>query len=208
MVNEKQAIGNRGLTGMTSRPRHPVRSASTGACYITHACYSLHTHHISIGFTLVTLNTGLGKAGWCLRSRREQDAICPQRRLALELRGARRWRRPWLVLIQGMGFDRHGWEPVLRSLGRHFWLVLVDNRGSGRSDLPPGSFSVADMADDILSVLDRARIRRAHVMGVSLGGMVAQELAVDTRSALAISSWCRPRLAGPSPIPCQPSPRP
>jgi 3-oxoadipate enol-lactonase len=100
-------------------------------------------------------------------------------RIACELRGARRWRRSWLVLIQEMGFDRHGWEPVLRNLGRHFRLVLVDNRGSGRSDLPPGSFGVADMADDILSALDRADIRRAHLMGVSLGGMVAQELAVD-----------------------------
>jgi pimeloyl-ACP methyl ester carboxylesterase len=78
-----------------------------------------------------------------------------------------------------MGFDRFGWEPVLRKLRRHFRLVLVDNRGSGRSDLPPGSFSVADMAGDILAVLDGAGVRRAHVMGVSLGGMVAQELAVD-----------------------------
>jgi 3-oxoadipate enol-lactonase len=74
-------------------------------------------------------------------------------RIAYELRGARRWRRSWLVLIQGMGFDRHGWEPVLRNLGRHFRPVLVDNRGSGRSDLPPGSFGVADMAGGILSVL-------------------------------------------------------
>jgi 3-oxoadipate enol-lactonase len=100
-------------------------------------------------------------------------------RIAYELRGSRLWGRPWLVLIQGMGFDRHGWDPVLRKLGRHFRLVLVDNRGSGRSGLPPGSFSVADMAGDVLAVLDGAGIRRAHVMGVSLGGMVAQELAVD-----------------------------
>jgi 3-oxoadipate enol-lactonase len=100
-------------------------------------------------------------------------------RIAYELRGTRRRGRPWLVLIQGMGFDRHGWDPVLRKLRRHFRLVLVDNRGSGRSDLPPGSFSVADMAGDILAVLDRAGISRAHMMGISLGGMVAQELAVD-----------------------------
>ena len=99
-------------------------------------------------------------------------------RIAYELRGAMHPWRPWLVLIQGMGFDRSGWEPVLRKLGRHFRLVLVDNRGFGRSDRPDGRFAVADMARDVVAVLDAAGIRRAHVMGASLGGMVAQELAV------------------------------
>jgi len=99
-------------------------------------------------------------------------------RIAYELRGILHWRRPWLVLIQGMGFDRSGWEPVLRKLRRHFRLVLVDNRGSGRSDLPNDSFEVADMAGDVVAVLDGAGVRRAHMMGVSLGGMVAQDLAV------------------------------
>jgi pimeloyl-ACP methyl ester carboxylesterase len=99
-------------------------------------------------------------------------------RIAYELCGTLHWRRPWLILIQGMGFDRFGWEPVLRKLRRHFRLVLVDNRGCGRSDRPPGLFAVADMAGDIVAVLDAAGIRRAHVLGVSLGGMVAQELAV------------------------------
>jgi len=87
-------------------------------------------------------------------------------------------RRPWLVLIQGMGFDRSGWDPVLRKLRRHFRLVLVDNRGFGRSDQPAGLFGVAAMAGDVVAVLDAAGIRRAHVMGASLGGMVAQELAI------------------------------
>ncbi len=99
-------------------------------------------------------------------------------RIAYELRGTMPWRRPWLVLIQGMGLDRLGWEPVLRKLRRHFRLVLVDNRGSGRSDRPAGSFAVADMAGDIVAVLDAADIGRAHVLGASLGGMVAQELAI------------------------------
>jgi pimeloyl-ACP methyl ester carboxylesterase len=87
-------------------------------------------------------------------------------------------RRPWLVLIQGMGLDHLGWEPVLRKLGRHFRLVLVDNRGFGRSDRPAGWFAVADMVGDIVAVLDAAGIRRAHVLGASLGGLVAQELAI------------------------------
>jgi 3-oxoadipate enol-lactonase len=99
-------------------------------------------------------------------------------RIAYELRGAMHWRRPWLVLIQGMGLDRQGWGPVLGRLRRHFRLVLVDNRGFGQSDRPAGSFGVADMAGDVVAVLDAAGIRRAHVLGASLGGMVAQELAI------------------------------
>ena len=100
-------------------------------------------------------------------------------RIAYELRGAWHRRRPWLVLIQGMGLDRLGWEPVLRKLRRRFRLVLVDNRGVGHSGRPAGSFTVADMADDIVAVLDAARISRSHVLGASLGGMVAQELAIS-----------------------------
>ena len=100
-------------------------------------------------------------------------------RIAYELRGTPYRRRPWLVLIQGMGLDRLGWEPVLRRLRRRFRLVLVDNRGSGQSGRPAGSFTVADMAGDVVAVLDAAGIGRAHVLGMSLGGLVAQELAID-----------------------------
>ena len=99
-------------------------------------------------------------------------------RIAYELRGTRHRRRPWLVLVQGMGFDRLGWQPVLGRLGRRFRLVLMDNRGSGRSDRPADTFAVADMVGDVVAVLDAAGIRRAHVLGASLGGMVAQELAI------------------------------
>jgi 3-oxoadipate enol-lactonase len=100
-------------------------------------------------------------------------------RIAYELAGAARWWRPWLVLIQGMGLDRSGWGPVLGDLRRHARLVLVDNRGVGASDRPAGSFTVADMAEDVVAVLDAAGIARAHVLGASLGGMVAQQLAVS-----------------------------
>ncbi len=99
-------------------------------------------------------------------------------RIGYELRGTLGGRRPWLVLVQGMGFDRRGWQPVLGKLGRHFRLVLMDNRGSGRSDRTTSAFAVADMVGDVVAVLDAAGIHRAHVLGASLGGMVAQELAI------------------------------
>src|SRR5712671_4635603 len=71
--------------------------------------------------------------------------------ISYELQGPIRRRSPWLVLIQGMGFDRSGWDPVLPALRRRFRLVLVDNRGTGRSDQPNGSFAVADMVGDVVA---------------------------------------------------------
>jgi 3-oxoadipate enol-lactonase len=99
-------------------------------------------------------------------------------RIAYELCGRIERRKPWLVLIQGLGFDRSGWAPVVSALRRRFRLVLIDNRGSGRSTTPDRKFTVADMAADVAAVLDNSRIARAHVLGASLGGMVAQELAI------------------------------
>ena len=99
-------------------------------------------------------------------------------RIAYELCGRIERRKPWLVLIQGLGFDRSGWAPVVSALRRRFRLVLIDNRGSGRSTAPDRKFTVADMAADVAAVLDSSRIARAHVLGASLGGMVAQELAI------------------------------
>jgi pimeloyl-ACP methyl ester carboxylesterase len=125
-------------------------------------------------------------------------------RIAYELRGLAIFRRPALLLIQGLGFDRAGWGPAIRSLQRQFRLVLVDNRGSGRS-VAAGSFSVSDMVGDALAVLDDAGIAAAHVLGASLGGMIAQELAVRNpervcRLILACTTPGWP-LAYPMPLP-------
>jgi 3-oxoadipate enol-lactonase len=99
-------------------------------------------------------------------------------RIGYELCGTRHRGRPRLVLIQGMGFDRTGWQPVLPELRRRFRLVLVDNRGIGCSDQPADSYDIADMAGDVVAVLDAVGVGRTHVLGASLGGMVAQELAI------------------------------
>jgi pimeloyl-ACP methyl ester carboxylesterase len=84
-----------------------------------------------------------------------------------------------LVLVHGLGYARWGWEPVADRLAERHEIVLLDNRGIGESDAPPGPYSVADMADDVLRVLDEAGLERAHVVGTSLGGMIAQELALS-----------------------------
>jgi 3-oxoadipate enol-lactonase len=94
--------------------------------------------------------------------------------LAYDLRG----RGSPLVLIQGVGVGRWGWEPVADRLARRFQVITIDNRGIGASDTPPGHYSTRTMADDVLAVLDRAGIQQASVVGTSLGGMIAQELAL------------------------------
>jgi pimeloyl-ACP methyl ester carboxylesterase len=86
---------------------------------------------------------------------------------------------PALLLIQGLGYARWGWEPVVEPLARTFDVILFDNRGIGESDAPPGPYTTAQLAGDAIQVLDEAGVARAHVVGTSLGGMVAQEVALS-----------------------------
>lgn len=84
-----------------------------------------------------------------------------------------------LLLVPGLGGTCRVWDPVLPELARHFTLILVDNRGVGRSEPKRHARSLADLASDLVELLDALQLDRAHVMGVSLGGIIAQRLAVD-----------------------------
>jgi 3-oxoadipate enol-lactonase len=84
-----------------------------------------------------------------------------------------------LLLIHGLGYaGSWGWRPVLSPLARSFRVIAFDNRGIGGSDRPAGPYSTRMMAEDAVAVLDEVGVDRAHVVGTSLGGMIAQELAL------------------------------
>jgi 3-oxoadipate enol-lactonase len=83
-----------------------------------------------------------------------------------------------VLLIQGLGYGRWGWDPVLPGLAERYRVLTFDNRGIGESDKPEGPYTARMLAGDALQVLDEAGVSRAHVVGASLGGMVAQEVAV------------------------------
>lgn len=83
-----------------------------------------------------------------------------------------------LVLVHGLAYDRHGWGRLPDLLAERFRIVLVDNRGVGESEAPPGPYSVPQLAADVVAVLDDAGIERTNLFGVSLGGYVAQEFAL------------------------------
>jgi 3-oxoadipate enol-lactonase len=89
--------------------------------------------------------------------------------------------RPTVVLIQGLGLSSRFWFDLPQRLSqgpRPRRVVILDNRGTGRSDKPQGRYKMTAMADDVAAVLDAARIEHASVVGISLGGMVAQHVAL------------------------------
>jgi pimeloyl-ACP methyl ester carboxylesterase len=84
-----------------------------------------------------------------------------------------------ILLIMGLGYSSQLWHRTRPVLSQHFRTIAFDNRGVGLSDAPPGPYSIAAMASDAAAVLDAAGIARAHVFGISMGGMIAQEFALQ-----------------------------
>jgi 3-oxoadipate enol-lactonase len=84
---------------------------------------------------------------------------------------------PVLLLANSLGATLHMWDPQVPRLAEHFRVVRFDTRGHGRSPVPDGPYSLADLGADALAVLDALGVARAHVCGLSLGGMVAMWLA-------------------------------
>jgi pimeloyl-ACP methyl ester carboxylesterase len=101
-----------------------------------------------------------------------------------------------LLLLMGLGCPSDLWERQTPAFARRHRTILVDNRGMGRSDKVAGPYSTAQMAEDALAVLDAAGVARAHVLGLSMGGMIAQELALahpERVGALALAcTFARP----------------
>jgi 3-oxoadipate enol-lactonase len=85
---------------------------------------------------------------------------------------------PAVLLIMGLGATKEAWARTARVLSRRFRVITFDNRGCGDSHPALWPYGMADMADDAAAVLDAAGIGAAHVYGISLGGMVAQEFAL------------------------------
>lgn len=100
-----------------------------------------------------------------------------------------------VLMIQGLGTDKTGWSLQRLAFAPSFRTIALDNRGSGRSDKPEGPYSLEQMADDAIRVLDAAGIDKAHVMGASMGGAIAQVLAITyperVRSLVLACTACR-----------------
>jgi len=107
---------------------------------------------------------------------------------------------PPLVLMGSIGSSLNMWEPQLPALADRFRVVRVDHRGHGRSPVPPGPYTIADLGADVLALLDHLGEREAALCGLSLGGMVGMWVAahaperVSALALLATSAYLGPEL--------------
>jgi len=102
---------------------------------------------------------------------------------------------PDLLLIAGTSADLGIWGHVRPALARHFRTIAFDNRDSGGSSQAPDGYTIADLVGDTIAVMDAAESPHAHVLGHSLGGVVAQELALAhperLKTLTLANSWAR-----------------
>jgi 3-oxoadipate enol-lactonase len=102
----------------------------------------------------------------------------------VEINGSRmhyeeRGRGPQLLLLHGLGSCASDWEHQIGALATDFRVLCCDLRGHGLSDKPEGPYSIAGFAHDVAALLEALHVERTHVVGVSMGGMVALQLAAD-----------------------------
>ena len=100
-----------------------------------------------------------------------------------------------VLMIQGLGASKNAWNLQRIAMATRFRIISFDNRGAGRSDKPTERFTLEQMADDALAVLDAAGSETAHVVGASMGGVISQIVAVKyphrVRSLTLVCTACR-----------------
>lgn len=97
---------------------------------------------------------------------------------------------PPLLLLHSLGTDLHMWEPQVSALARHHRVIRMDMRGHGLSGVTPAPYSMETLARDALALLDALGVARAHVAGVSIGGRIAQAMAVLAPERVASLMLC------------------
>jgi 3-oxoadipate enol-lactonase len=108
---------------------------------------------------------------------------------------------PVVVLSNSLGATREMWEPQLPAFAERYRVVTYDARGHGDSPAPPGPYTLDDLADDMVALLDEVGAERAHLVGLSLGGMSALRLAArDPERVRRLAVLCTSAKTDPQPF--------
>lgn len=97
---------------------------------------------------------------------------------------------PTVLLLEGLGYGRWMWRWLAEALADDYEVLRPDNRGTGDSDVPEGPYSAAEMAADAAAVIDDRGVDAVHVCGASMGGMIAQELALADDRVASLALLC------------------
>lgn len=104
-------------------------------------------------------------------------------------------KRAPVLLVQGLGAEKNSWNPQRAALALKHRTIALDNRGAGRSDKPSTTYTLEQMADDAIAVLDAVGVDAAHVVGLSMGGAISQIIALKyphrVRSLTLVATACR-----------------
>lgn len=109
-----------------------------------------------------------------------------------------------ILLIMGLGYPSDLWHRTRPVLSARYRTIALDNRGVGRSDAPLGPYSIAVMAEDACAVLDTVAVESAHIFGVSMGGMIAQEFALQYPQRVRSLILGCTQAGGPHALPAAP----
>jgi 3-oxoadipate enol-lactonase len=104
-----------------------------------------------------------------------------------------------LVLVNGLADTKETWEAQLPAFSERYRVLAFDNRGVGGSDIPPGPYTTAQMAADLHGLVDALGLQRFHLVGTSMGGMIAQEYAIAHADRLLSAAFCN-TYAWPGPF--------
>lgn len=109
-----------------------------------------------------------------------------------------------LVLISGLGYSLWQWHKMVPFLEDHFRVITFDNRGVGQSDKPAGQYTAQMLAADTVGLLDALNIEKAIIMGHSMGGFIAQAIALDFPQRVDKLILCATNFGGPHHVPVTP----
>ncbi len=110
-----------------------------------------------------------------------------------------------LVMIMGLLANKDWWIPeVIEELSKHFKVLIFDNRGAGRTDAPKIDYTIKMFADDTLGLMDALEIEQTHMLGVSMGGMIAQEFVLNYPDRVKKLVLCSTTPGGPHSVPTPP----
>lgn len=92
---------------------------------------------------------------------------------------------PWVTLSHSLSTDLSMWEPQVAALAGRYTVLRFDSRGHGQSSAPDGAYSLEQMAEDVIGLLDALEVERTHYVGLSMGGMIGQHLALKAPQRLS-----------------------